>query len=252
MVNLLFQKVEGIVIRTTDYGETNKIITLYTRELGKVGVMARGAKKPKSRLSSISQPFTYGYYLIQKSTGLGTLQQGEIIYSMRKIREDIFCTAYAAYVVELTDKVVEDKKVNPHLFELLLQTLKYMSEGIDLDILLNIYEMKMLSVAGIHPIIDGCSICGKKEEIMAFSIREGGYICSRCVEKDPHALVISSSTIKLLRLFYYFDINRLGSISVSEQTKAELRLVLSAYYDEYSGIHLKSRRFLEQMKKNFM
>ncbi|MGE0992705.1 DNA repair protein RecO, partial [Bacillus sp. GMa5/2] len=75
----MFQKVEGIVIRTTDYGETNKIVTIFSRELGKISAMARGAKKPKSRLASVSQLMTHGHFLIQMGSGLGTLQQGEII-----------------------------------------------------------------------------------------------------------------------------------------------------------------------------
>lgn len=102
-------KSEGIVLRTTDYGETNKIVTLLTRKHGKIGVMARGAKKSNSRLSAISQPFLYGTFLIQSSTGLGTLQQGEMIESMRAIREDLFLTAYAAYMTELMDKGTEEK-----------------------------------------------------------------------------------------------------------------------------------------------
>ena len=119
----MFQKCEGIVLRTTDYGETNKIVTLYTREWGKIGVMARGAKKPKSRLSAITQPFTYGFFLLQNGRGLGNLQQGEMITPLRSIKEDIFLTAYASYVVELTDKSTDEKKTNPYLFELLYQTL---------------------------------------------------------------------------------------------------------------------------------
>ncbi|TKI95195.1 DNA repair protein RecO, partial [Bacillus wiedmannii] len=106
----MFQKVEGIVIRTTDYGETNKIVTIFSRELGKVSAMARGAKKPKSRLASVSQLMTHGNFLIQMGSGLGTLQQGEIISTMKEIREDIFLTAYASFIVELTDKATEDKK----------------------------------------------------------------------------------------------------------------------------------------------
>ncbi|MGV3465922.1 MAG: DNA repair protein RecO, partial [Heyndrickxia sp.] len=83
----MLQKCEGIVIRTHDYGESNKIINVYTREFGKLGIMARGAKKPNSRLSAVSQLFTYGYFLVQTGNGLGTLQQGEMISSMRSIRE---------------------------------------------------------------------------------------------------------------------------------------------------------------------
>ena len=76
-------KCEGIVIRSTNYGETNKIVTLYTKEFGKIGVMARGAKKPNSRFSAVTQMFHYGTYLFQGSRGLGQLQQAETIESFR-------------------------------------------------------------------------------------------------------------------------------------------------------------------------
>lgn len=245
----MLQKCEGIVLRTTDYGETNKVVTLFTREWGKIGVMARGAKKTNSRLSAVTQIFTYGYFLIQKGSGLGSLQQGEIIYSMRSIREDIFLTAYASYIVELTDKSIEEKKPNPYHFELLLQTLQFMNEGYDLDILTNIYEMKMLNSLGLYPELNHCTICGSTDGHFSFSIREGGFICHRCLEKDPYAFKISAATSKLLRLFYYFDLSRLGNISVKPETKAELKKVISAYYDEYSGLHLKTKKFLHQIDK---
>ena len=243
----MLQKCEGIVLRTTDYGETNKIVTLYTREWGKIGVMARGAKKPKSRLSAITQPFTYGFFLLQNGRGLGNLQQGEIITSLRAIKEDIFLTAYASYMVELTDKSTDEKKTNPFIFELLYQTLTYLNEGYDPEILKNIYEMKMLPVLGLYPILNQCAICGDKEGQFSFSIREGGIICHRCLTKDPYHLKISSATVKLLRIFYYFDLNRLGNISVKAETKAELKKVIDAYYDEYSGLYLKTKKFLEQL-----
>ncbi|PAM94754.1 DNA repair protein RecO, partial [Flavobacterium sp. IR1] len=91
----MMQKVEAIVIRTNDYGESNKIVTLFTRESGKVGVMARGAKKPKSRLAAISQLFIHGLYLFQKSNGLGTLNQAEMIHSYKEVRNDLFLASYA-------------------------------------------------------------------------------------------------------------------------------------------------------------
>lgn len=243
----LLQKVEGIVIRTNDYGETNKIVTIFTRELGKIGVMARGAKKPKSRLTAISQVFVYGYYLVQMGSGLGTLQQGEIITSHRGIREDLMKTAYAAYIVELTDRLLEEKRSNPYLFELLYQTLNYLNEGIDPEVLTFIYEMKMLSIAGIHPKLDGCVLCSNNEGEFAFSIREGGFLCHRCVPIDPQVIYTSQATLKLLRLFYYFDLNRLGKVSVSETTKKEIKTIISSLYDEYSGLNLKSKRFLNQL-----
>lgn len=243
----MLQKCEGIVIRSTDYGETNKIITLYTREWGKIGVMARGAKKPNSRLSAITQLFTHGYFLVKRGSGLGGLQQGEIASSMRSIREDIFLTAYTCYIVELTDKVTEEKKTNPFQFELLHQTLNYINEGYDQDVLMYIYEMKMLNVMGLYPILNHCSVCGCTDGHFSFSIREGGLICHRCLDKDPYHLKISQAAVKLLRIFYYFDLSRLGTISIKDETKMELKRVISTYYDEYSGISLKSKKFLDSM-----
>jgi DNA repair protein RecO (recombination protein O) len=245
----MLQKCEGIVIRSTDYGENNKIITIYTREWGKIGFMARGAKKPNSRLSAITQLFTYGYFLVQRGSGLGSLQQGEIISSMRSIREDIFLTAYSSYLVELTDKGTDEKKPNPFLFELLYQTLNYLNEGYDQDVLVNIYEMKMLNVMGLYPILNQCSVCGCTDGHFSFSIREGGFLCHRCLEKDPYHFKISQATAKLLRLFYYIDLSRLGNISLKQETKAELKKVISTYYDEYSGLHLKTKKFLDSMNQ---
>lgn len=245
----MLQKCEGIVIRTTDYGETNKIVTLYTREWGKIGVMARGAKKPNSRLAAITQYFTYGYFLVFGGKGLGTLQQGELIQPYRSIQEDIFLTAYASYIIELTDKSTDERKPNPFLFELLQQTLSYLSEGYDAEILTNIFEMKMLNILGLYPELNECSLCAQKEGPFVFSIREGGLLCNRCMEKDPYHIKISQVTVRLLRLFYYFDLSRLGSISVKQETKQELKKVIDLYYEEYSGLYLKSKKFLEQMDR---
>lgn len=245
----MLEKCEGIVIRVNDYGETNKIVTIYTREWGKVGVMARGAKKPNSRLAAITQPFTYGYYLVQTGRGLGGLQQGEIISSMKAIKKDIFLTAYASYIAELTDKSTEDRKSNPFLFELFYQILNYINEGLDPEVITLIYEMKMLNMLGLYPVLDKCSVCGCTEGRYSFSIREGGLLCHRCVEKDPYRFDISQAAIKLLRVFYYIDLKRLGNISIKEETKSELRKVVDSYYEEYSGLNLKSKRFLKQMDK---
>lgn len=245
----MLQKIEGLVLRTTDYGESNKIVVIFTRENGKIGAMARGAKKPNSRLASVSQPLTYGHFLVMLGSGLGSLQQGEIIHPLKSLKQDIFLTAYASYLVELTDKATEERKRNPYLFELLIQTLTYMDEGLDPQVLTNIYEMKLLNSFGLYPILDGCAICKETEGTFAFSIKEGGFICHRCIHNDPHHLKISPSVARLLRLFYYIDIHRLGSINVKDETKREIKKVIDAYYEEYSGLQLKTKKFLTQLEK---
>nr|WP_267879710.1 DNA repair protein RecO [Caldalkalibacillus mannanilyticus] len=175
-------KTEGIIIRSKDYGEGNKIITIYSSQMGKISVMARGAKKTKSRLSSVSQLFTYGSFLIQKGSGhsLGTLSQGEIVQSFRELRHNLTLTAYAAYFAELLDKLVEDNERSTSLFNLLLTIFTYLEEEKDAEILARLYEMKMLMASGYRPVVLNCVNCACPEPLQHFSIREGGLLCRQC------------------------------------------------------------------------
>ncbi|MGR5907268.1 DNA repair protein RecO C-terminal domain-containing protein [Bacillus paranthracis] len=75
------------------------------------------------------------------------------------------------------------------------------------------------------------------------------FCASRHAEQDQYRIPVGEAVHKLLRLFYHFDLHRLGNVSVKDSTKKQMRLVLNTYYDEYCGIYLKSRRFLEQLDK---
>ncbi len=243
-------KWEGIVIRTVDYGEAAKVLTLYTREHGKIGIMARGAKKPKSRLAAASQLFTHGYYLCKKGPGSGMpdLSQGEIVESYRDLRQDLIKTAYAAYMAELLDRLTEEREPNPYLFQLIAHMFRYLDEGKDPEILCRIFECKMLTVAGIRPQLHACARCGKEREPYAFSVTQGGLLCPDCLHSDPHAISVAPVTWKLLRLFQLFDLARLGEIEVKPATKSQLKHVLHSFLDEHLDLRLKSRAFLDQIK----
>lgn len=244
-------KTEGLVIRTRDYGEGNLIVTIFSSELGKVSVMAKGAKKPKSRLSSVSQLFSYGMFLFYRSsnTGMGSLSQGEMIESFRGLRQDLIKTAYGAYFAELVDKMMEDGERNPFLFQLLLMTYQYLDNDKDPEILARLFEIKMLVAGGYRPELNHCVSCGNPEGTFGFSVKEGGFLCDRCIHEDPQRLSLQLSSVKLLRLFYHFDLNRLGNISVKPETKEELRKVLWLFMDHHTPLRLKSRSFLEKMDK---
>lgn len=245
----MLKKAEGIVIRSQDYGEGNKIVTLYTPEYGKISVMARGARKTKSRLSSIVQLFTYGHYLFFQSAPqkMGTLSQGETLVSFRDLRQDLVKMAYAAYFAELVNKTVEDGVPDPYLFQVLLMSCTYLADGKDPQILARLFELKILMTAGYKPQLDACVLCARTDNISGFSIREGGFLCGSCREADPQMMQAAPATLKLLRLFYHFDLDRLGEINVKQKTKHELREAIWSFMDYHTPLQLKSRTFLEQM-----
>ncbi|AQY51183.1 DNA repair protein RecO [Listeria weihenstephanensis FSL R9-0317] len=242
------EKCEGIVIRTTDYRESDKIVVIYSREYGKIGLVARGAKKTKSRLAGVTQLFTNGVFTFYPNRGLGTLQQGEAITSFSSIQTDIFLTAYATYACELLDKATEEQQANGYLYELFYQIIHHIDEGYDPQVLTQIFEMKMLPVLGLYPTMDKCAICGQTEGRFDFSAYSNGLVCHRCFERDRYRLHLSENVVKLLRLFYIFQLDRLGNISVKQETKEQLQRAIDTYYEQYSGLYLKSKKFLNNMK----
>lgn len=248
----MLYRAEGIVIRSMDYGEGNKIITLCTEKSGKVGVLVRGAKKLKSRHAALTQPFTYGEYVFfRNGTGLGTLNAGEIIESHHLLREDLLKAAYSSYACELLDRVLQDEETGAFWFHQLKACLEALQEGKDPQIIINLYEMKVLQTAGYGPELNVCISCGNErtDEEMLISPRLGGVLCRRCKHLDPPAMVVSPKTLKLLRLFARLDLRRLGNIDVKEATKAELKTVMRALMDTQLGLRLKSQNFLDQMEK---
>lgn len=244
----MIHKVEGIIIRSVDYGEGNKILTLYTKELGKIGVMAKGAKKTKSRLSAVSQIFSYGYFVFYHGGGLGSLTSGDIIYSFRSIHQDIFKTGWSAYLVELLDKLTEEKNTRPYLFYLLHTALRLIDEGRDPEMVVRIFELQLLQEVGVMPEFNHCVNCkNSSNPFLAFSVKEGGLICEICLSKDPHAIVLSSVTIRLLRTLVAMNIEKLGKVNIKDVTRKQLALVMRSFFDTYVGISIKSRNFLDQL-----
>ncbi|UJF35085.1 DNA repair protein RecO [Paenibacillus hexagrammi] len=246
----MLRSLQGIVLRSMDYGEGNKIISLFTPELGKVSLMARGAKKVKSRHAAVTQLFTYGDFVFFKAGGqMGTLNHGEIVEAHHKLREDLYMSAYASYLVEMTDRMLGDEEGSAYLFEQLKAGLTAIESEKDMQIVVHLYEMKMFELAGYLPVTDACAACGNHMELTMFSPSLGGCLCARCRFKDNQAIAISEGTLKLLRLFTRMDIRRLGSVQVKPETKTELKICMRSYMDFHIGIQWKSRSFIEQMEE---
>lgn len=243
----MLRQIEGIVLKSQDYGETHKIITIFTKDIGKITAIARGANKPKSKLSAVSQVFIKGEFLVYLTKGLGTVQQGQTINSHRYIREDIIKTAYAAYMLELTDKLMDEKTPDLFIYDQLQQTLAWMNEEEAFMIPLLMYEMKLFAKGGFAPVVDSCVNCGRINELTSFSIQEGGVLCQECYSIDSRAVQLPPNLIKILSIFLHVGLERVGNISIKKQNEQLLRAIFSEYYDVYGGFYLKSRKFLQQI-----
>ncbi|QCR32920.1 DNA repair protein RecO [Lysinibacillus sp. SGAir0095] len=244
----MLNKWEGIVLKSRAYGESNKIVTLMTREAGKITVMARGAKKPTSRLAGVTQTFMHGMYMVQRTSGMGTMQQGEHLASMRHIQTDINATAYASYIVELVDRLV-DEGPEPFAFEVLLQALNAIEEEHDPEAISLFVDWKLLPYTGVQPILNACASCGSFDGEFAFSFSQGGFLCHRCFHQDPYIIRLSPTQLKLIRMFYNVPIDQIGKLELKKGTKQFIKKIVTTIYEEQTGIRLKSRSFIEQLER---
>ncbi|MDQ0351052.1 DNA repair protein RecO (recombination protein O) [Alkalibacillus filiformis] len=240
-------QVNGIILRTQDYGETNKIVTLLTEEYGMLSAVAKGAKKSKSRMAAVTQPFIYGQYVVYTGRGLGTIHQGETIQSMRHIREDLFKTAYATYMGELTTKILTERERNRPLFRELLESFERMEEDVPELAISLMYELKLYHVGGFAPVVNQCVNGHVNDPIAGFSVSEGGVVCEQCRHRATDVFVLSPNVYHVLRLMSNKSLTKIKDVSIKDDTLNTIKQILELYYDYYGGMRIKSKRFLDQL-----
>ena len=244
MKNLI--EVEGIIISELSYGETSKIINVLTKEYGIIGMLAKGAKQLKSELRSVTDRLTYGKFNIYyKKDKLSTLVSVDIINTFKNIKKDLKKISYASFLVDLTEQVYKQSG-NSEIYDLLISALLKINDGFNEKVITNIIELKYLDYLGVMPIIDACSICGNKTGIVTISASRGGYVCHNCYQNE---YMVSDKTIKLIRMYYYVDISKITKMDVSDKTSMEINRFLDDYYDQYTGLYLKSKAFLKDLNK---
>ena len=238
-------KVEGIVLGETNYSESSKILKVFTKDYGVISIMSKGCRNIKSKLRGVSSKLAYANFMIKyKKDGISTLTDADTIDTLRNIVTDIEKISYLSYLLDLTDQVYKHSKSNK-IYPIFISIVRKINEGYDPEVLSIIYELKLLEFLGISPNIDSCSICGNTKNIVTLSVKDGGFICQDCYHSGK---IYSRQVVKLIRMFIYLDINNITKINLKSETKKELSLFIEDYYDTFSGIYLKSKDFLKNMK----
>lgn len=240
------QKIEGIVVSETNYSESSKILNILTKEYGLISAISKGCRKIKSNLRSVSSKLTYGYFhLNYKENGLSNLIAVDVINNYRNVIYNLTNISYASYMMELTTQVVKQNG-DKNIYELFISALNKVNEGLDPNVITSILEIKYLEYLGVKPSIDECALCGSTKNIITLDSNQGGYICSNCYTNQLKA---SDKTIKLVRMFYYVDINKITKLDISDETMKEINSFIDQYYEDYTGIYLNSKRFLKNLNK---
>lgn len=242
----MIKKVEGVIVKEIPYKESSKIITVFTKDDGIIGIYAKGVRKLTSKIGAKVNKLTYGYFHIKyNENGLSSLIDIEIIDPLKNIKKDLTMICYASFLSELSSQVYRHDN-NKEIYNLYINSILKINSGYNPLVISNILELKLLSYLGIKPVIDNCVECGGKEDIVTLSSYKGGYICKRCLTNEK---IVLSKTIKLIRMFYYVDISKISNISISDEVENEINSFIDDYYERYSGLYLKSKEFLRNINE---
>lgn len=256
-------KVEAIVLRSREMREADRILTLLSRQRGKLELVAHGVNKPTSRKRGMVQPFCYSSFLISKGRDLDSARQCEGIEAFPGLREDLDNFFYASYIAELADAVAMEGEVNEELFALLLMVFYLISglsagksnlAGRDADrlssnreLLARAFEIRLMDIAGLRPELEKCTGCNSRLETgnVNFSAAAGGVVCDRCLALAPGAKTFSRGVLEILKLLLSWDLMKLGRVKVSVQDKKHLKGLLQDYMNYHLEKKIITAQFLE-------
>ncbi len=240
-------RTEGIVLRVRNLGEADRLVTLYTKERGKLSATARGARRIRNRLLSPTQVFTHGRYLIFKGKNLHNIGQAEIIHSRQALREDLDKMAYASYVTELVDALTAEEDPTDTLFPLLAGTLSLGEKG-RFDLAVRAFEIRLMRELGYEPELYRCVNCRVELEDGIFFTERGGTVCPRCVNQFPGSNALTKGTWELMKRLLEWDFSRLNILHPAANNIEEIRRLMRKYVDFRLEYPLKSLDFLETLQ----
>lgn len=245
-------KTQGIVLRQTSFKDTDKILTIFCRENGKISAMAKGAKRTKSPIMGSTQMFCYSDFVLFKGRNFYHINQGEVLNSFYSLREDLFKLAYGSYILEIVEAGINEGESNETIFLLVLKTLKTLSlmEGDFLKLLLA-FQLKFLSFIGYKPQLKSCVICNNQElNEIRFNITQGGIICSRCKTSGIGGERTNKSVVNIMHTLLYTKLDSLEDIVIPEELLQDVEKIVTKYtLSHMDRKSFKSLNFIKSISK---
>ena len=250
------QKTSAILLRRVDYGDADLILTFFSEDLGKIGLIAKHAKKSRKRFAGKLELFSNLniQFRVRRQGGLAVLEEAHIIDPFAALRQHIMKTAYASYWAELAMVWTEDDQPLASLYHLLVYALDELNAGRQDDALLNLaFQMRFMALAGLCPNLNYCCVCRTELENIqtvatGFDLPRGGLCCHTCDPTYEPALCLSRGTIKQLQWIAEGDLARIGRIRFSSAALNEAQTFLETFVPYHLGKEPRSLKFLRQIR----
>jgi DNA repair protein RecO (recombination protein O) len=244
-------RAEGIILRHSDFGEADRLLTIFTRELGKVRVIAKGVRKARSRKAGHVEPFTRTQLQLARGRDLWILTQAEAADTFFALREDLVLLGYASYIIELIDQSTYDEEENRLLYDILARTLRRLNRGDNPNLVTRYYELRLLDYIGFRPQLFTCAQCESEiqPEDQFFSAARGGVLCPKCGPHAPSTRPISLLALKYFRHFQRSSYKVAARAPIPDQVYLEMENLMHYYLTHTLERGLNSPAFLRRVRR---
>ncbi|MDA8211217.1 MAG: DNA repair protein RecO [Clostridia bacterium] len=243
-------KAEAIVLRSRKLNEADNLITLFSREHGKIHAVAKGVRKPKSRKRGGVQLFTHGKFLLYAGKSLDHITQCESKNSFAKLVGDLELFAHASYLAEIVDGLLAENEPQEEVYLLLLTSL-HLLEHHNPELLARAFEVRLANLLGYSPQLTECVHCGKTMPVkqIKFSAALGGVLCPACWGQDSFASRCSLGTLGALQQLQRMDLRRLGVLKLTPEIRREMEKILRLFLSYRLEKRLKALDFLQMISE---
>jgi DNA repair protein RecO (recombination protein O) len=240
-------KTEAVVLRSLRFGEADRVLHLYTLERGRIGALAKGIRKTKSRFGARLEPLSHVELMLHQGSGeLQTVTGVELVRSHRAAREDAYRLGAGLVGAEAMLRLFTEQERNPRAFQALtrfldlLDTVRPAGERPGLDPLVLSFQLKLLWLSGYLPHLTSCAECGRKDEpLVGYSARAGGAVCRAC---GDGALPLSRAGIAGIERLLARPLAEAASVGLSDRSARDALAVITAAYEYFGNFRLRTLR----------
>jgi DNA repair protein RecO (recombination protein O) len=224
-------RANAIVLRRLDYGETDRIYTVLSEGLGKLSIIAKGVRRPTSRIGPHLELLSVTQLMLARGRDLDVVSGAETLESHHRLRTDLAAFGVASHCAEITDRFLAERDANRPVFRTLSGVLARLDAGEPPDTIGRWYELYLLEQMGVRPELFRCVVCERpvEERPNPLSSRLGGVLCQEHARQDSSATLLSVAAQKVLRLMTRSAIDAVIGLKIGAQTGAELQLALSTF-----------------------
>ncbi len=246
---MAYYQSEGIVLRTYDLGEADRIVVILSPEHGSIRAVAKGVRRPRSKLSAVIQLFSQASFMLYRGRQLDTITQGEMIEAFRPLRLDLDRMASAAYVGEWAGLVARERQLAVELYQLVLTALTALCHSPlgQLDMVLRRFEMGLLEVSGYAPQLRRCVHCGQKVGPFVFSTSDGGIVCNEC-KGTVKGRTLRPVILAQLQALRKLPFSRLGVLRIHAAAEKEIASLLQEFLQYRLEFRPKSLAALAEIR----